>query len=178
MNSKRKSISLVDISELSHKPIETSKSGREDDIVEIIGLTGKIFSIPMKIFETVAKLKAKIEAVEGTKSGEQRLMFNGHLLSDFGSLRNKGIRNGSIIRLESEGMFIFIRPLKREVMKISVDLIDSVSSIKQKIHEMAGIPFKLQALLYRYHELKDDRTLTFYNIQKGAVLILFEKLPS
>jgi hypothetical protein len=51
---------------------------------------------------------------------------------------------------------------------------DTIANVKEKIQETEGIPVNRQRLIYGAY-LQDGRTLSDYEIQEGATLLLYQE---
>jgi hypothetical protein len=87
---------------------------------------------------------------------------------------------------EREGFCISVRMHNRESIKIPCRPSDTIGEIKlklqariqRKMRDIEGIPPDQQVLLFNRDRLKDDRTLSSYNISKGSTLHLLLVLRS
>ena len=71
---------------------------------------------------------------------------------------------------------IYVKTLTGKTILISIDLTDSVASIKKKIYDQEGIPIDQQRIIFAGKQLEDDKTLKSYNIQKKSTLHLILRL--
>ncbi|KAI0488866.1 hypothetical protein KFK09_028705 [Dendrobium nobile] len=71
---------------------------------------------------------------------------------------------------------IFVKPLNGNKFILQVEPSETISNIKVMIKEKQGINTDEQRLVYAGKELKDDRTLAYYNIQKDNTIYLIVRL--
>jgi ubiquitin len=73
--------------------------GRTDNQIFVKTLTGKTFTLNVESFDTVYKLKTKIQEKEGIPTDQQCLVFAEKQLQDSKSLNECNMHNGSTIHL-------------------------------------------------------------------------------
>ncbi|PKU61813.1 Ubiquitin [Dendrobium catenatum] len=75
-----------------------------------------------------------------------------------------------------EKMQIFVKPLNGNKFILQVEPSETISNMKVMIKEKQGINTDEQRLVYAEKELKDERTLAYYNIQKDNTIYLIVRL--
>ncbi|MCL2034934.1 MAG: hypothetical protein FWG94_09415 [Oscillospiraceae bacterium] len=69
-------------------------------------------------------------------------------------------------------MQIFVKLPTGRILTLEVEPTDTIDSIKAKIQEKEGIPPERQRLFFEDIELKGDKTLSDYCINKESTLVL------
>ena len=139
--------------------------------------TGRRDSLEFKLSDTIKMVKNKIEVTEGIPAVQQLLKLDGHELEGNHRLSYYDIQEKSAVELIVTSMKIFVRTaiIGGEVRTLSfyVNPSDTVKSVKLKIQEKFRILPEEQRLTYLVDgDLKDELTLTHYNIQNHSRLRL------
>ncbi|KAJ4982050.1 hypothetical protein NE237_032887 [Protea cynaroides] len=151
---------------------------------------GKRFTIEVGYFDTVLEIKEKIQKYEGFPISRQILMFNGQVMADERDTEYYEVLHlsriqlilepeppaankpsaSSMVKLDessstssspSRKLQILITMSKKQ-FSIFLDPIDSVARLKEKVHEVEGLPLNRFNLSFMGVDLLEDRSLRDY----------------
>lgn len=98
------------------------------------------------------------------------------------SLANYNIKRGCMLYMvprcshgpefDGPGMKIAVKTLDRSRYILAVAPTDTIETLKTKIHEKQGTPPVQQRLILAGRLLQDDRSLAYYNIERGCTLYM------
>jgi ubiquitin C len=137
-------------------------------------LSGKTISLEFKPSDTIKNIKDKIYQKEGISPEMQILIFTTNELKDNLTLLDYKIQEESTIHLIFNK--IYVKSIKGKNIELNFQPSDSIKNIKDKIHKIEGIPPDQQSLMFSGKELKENLTLSEYNIQRGSTLHLSSKI--
>ena len=131
--------------------------------------TGKRTSIEIKPSDSIINVKAKIEAKKNILTDHQCLLFAGRQLEDGHTLSDYNIQNESTIFLI---MKIFVETFTGKTITLDVKHFTTIETIKTIIQDKEGIPSDYQYLIFPNESLKNDYTLSDYNIKGNETILL------
>lgn len=139
--------------------------------------SGRKISLDVVLEDTIENVKKKILEKVGIPVECQCLFYSAEPeeLKDYCTLKDYNIQRGSTLVLTLErlnDMPVFVRMLTGKTITLNVKPETSIKSVKVEIRRRIGIPPAKQGLHFGVHELKEDRMLSEYNIQKEATLYL------
>uniref|UniRef100_S4RLY9 Ubiquitin-like domain-containing protein n=1 Tax=Petromyzon marinus TaxID=7757 RepID=S4RLY9_PETMA len=146
--------------------------------VVVKDLEGKSLRLMVKLSETVLELKARIQSKWKVSPAQQRLAYGGTALQDGTTLAKCGLKQNSTVNLlhVDNAVDVFVKTLANKTLTIEVKLSNSVLSLKQKVHQKAGIAVNQQILTFGSHTLEDDQKLESYGIQQHSTITMQGRL--
>ncbi|XP_022720585.1 polyubiquitin-like isoform X1 [Durio zibethinus] len=138
---------------------------------------GRPFSIEVGFFDTVLEIKEKVQKYQGIPIPSQTLVFNGKVLQDEKDVEFCEILQNSRIQLllapEPDKAQVNIEqsspskkiqlnvniPSSRTSVPLEMDVNDTVSRLKEKIHEMEPVPVNRLVVQSSGAELQDHQSL-------------------
>ena len=132
-------------------------------------------TVEVQASDTVAKVKAKIQAKLGISPEHQQLVYAGKQLQAGRALAEYNIKHQSSLYLFPRlrgGMRIFVVSITGSKIQIHVEASDTIANVKERIRQSNGIPSNWQRLLHGSKELKDDHTLCECNVAGDCTLDL------
>ena len=136
--------------------------------------SGKLIELDVLSTDTIAAVKAKVQAKKNVPAADQHLFFNGKQLEDDQTLEDYGIQKEStlVMRLEQK-MTIYVETDDDDkTITLDVTSSDKIEAIKARIFELEGIPVEQQHLYFAEKKLFDDKTLVYYDVQKESTLFM------
>ena len=138
-------------------------------------LNGKIISLEVNQSDNIKVVKEKIYEQEGILPSQQLLIFAGKKLEDNLSLSKYDIKQGSTLYLLeklSNKIFIKSDDGEKNISLTNIYFSDRIKTLKDSIYKKEGIPQDKQSLFFLGKELKDNLTLSDYNIENRSTLQL------
>lgn len=132
--------------------------------------TGKMITRDVESSDSIENVKMKIQDALGVRPDQQILLSNDMELEDARTLESYRIHDKSIMTLKSRQFPISVTITKINPITVDVESFEVISKVVEKILRHVLIEGSLR-LFYEREELKQDKTLADYNIQKNSNLI-------
>jgi hypothetical protein len=138
--------------------------------VKVSTPASKIITFDVEYSDTISSLKSAIKESEGIDVYQQSLFFGGVELEDSKTFADIGISEGATINLETTFTLNVETPTK--TLNLTVEYLDTIASIKEKILTSEGIPVAVQTLKFDETLLDDDKTCADSNLTEGSTIKL------
>ncbi|KAL2233966.1 ubiquitin-NEDD8-like protein RUB2 [Sesamum indicum] len=137
---------------------------------------GSPFYIEVGYFDTMLEIKEKIQKDQGIPISKQTLIFNGNILQDELNVHNSEILDRSRIHLlvpsdagsqptkmdelsPSKIQLLLKMPSSKLGIALEMDVNETIRRLKEKIHEMEGVPINRLAVHANGIELHDHKSM-------------------
>ncbi|KAL7600926.1 hypothetical protein Lser_V15G23010 [Lactuca serriola] len=139
---------------------------------------GKTITLEVESFDTISKVKAMIEDIDGTPLHQQHLIIAGKNLDVSGTrtLMEYQMPRVCIFYLSlkfEDDMRIFVKTASEKTIMLVVDCLETIGSVKEKILDIEGIRCHQQHLFFAGNMLDNGKTLRDHNIKRESTLDLF-----
>ena len=136
--------------------------------------TGKTIPLMVDPNITIDTVKLMIQDKEGPIVEQKSIIFNGKKLKDALPLSNCYIRENCTLQLVEHvyDMQIFVKTHVGMTFTLGVDTSNTIGTVKSMIQVKEGIPTDQQQLSFDKKWLKDDLTLSYYEVQKNSTFHL------
>ncbi|KAL7598378.1 hypothetical protein Lser_V15G23005 [Lactuca serriola] len=136
---------------------------------------GKTIAMEVESFETIGKVKAKIQDIEGIPPHHQLLIIAGKNLEGPRTLEEYDMPLVFTLHLSlkfEDDMRIFVKTLTGKTITLVVKSSETICNVKEKIQAVEGFPWHQQRLFIAGKKLENDKTLRDHNIEKESTLDL------
>ncbi|KAK2643684.1 hypothetical protein Ddye_018879 [Dipteronia dyeriana] len=131
--------------------------------------TEDIVKAKVKVLFTVGDVKAIVGGEIGYSVNYQNLFYAGKKLEDSRTIACYDIKDLSVLELKSP-IQIFVKTWGGKTVTLDVELSNTIKDVKEKLFTKLQNPFKFQKFLFGGKQLKEERDLASYKIQKHSTL--------
>ena len=136
-----------------------------------------VVSLQVKPSDSAKTIKQQIQKAFGLDIHQQILSYQGKEVSNFKTMQNIGVTDGSEFLVSTAKVPIQVNTSNGQQVKLMIDPTDSIESIKQQLEEKTGVPVNNQDLFFRGKKLHNDQKSAMdCGIQAGSVLDMMPKL--
>ena len=144
-------------------------------------LTGKTIRLDFNPEDTGLQVMERVEDVEGIPRDQQRLIFGGKQVDKGRTLGSYGVRAGATLHLviRSSGYHggeLCLRVDTGQSFEVPFRDTDTVWNVKERVEAAGGPAADAQRLKYNELELRNDKTLAEYKVDRGSTLQLIPRL--
>ncbi|CAG8510191.1 16247_t:CDS:2 [Gigaspora rosea] len=139
---------------------------------------GIIIQIKCKKSDAIGYIKRKIQVKEGISAKNQKIFFGNRQLKNWNKLSYYNISWNDTLNLVLCTFNIHVKTLTGKTITIECEGIDTIDTIKQKIHDEENIQKDNQKLIFAGVFLEDNKTLADYCIKKDCILHLILRTRS
>lgn len=153
--------------------------------IKVLSVTCELVPLAVEPTDTIESVKWKYHAQEGILPDKQLLFFGSKELENERTLFYHGISDEARLELllpmpsipRTGQIQVLIRLLSNPpVFTLGVELTDTVINLKDKIHDIRGIPPAQQRLIVRGVQMEDVRMLWTYGLEKDFTIHLVLQL--
>ena len=137
--------------------------------------SGETFPLVVSPSELVEDVKCHIQAKKGIPANQQGLVCPPYVLEDGLVLSDYDVKEHDTIQLVHTllSIQIFVKTNSGSTIPLTVETCYSIENVKAVIRSKEGTPPEQQRLLFDGKALKDECTLSEYNVQNNSTLDLF-----
>ena len=130
----------------------------------------KIITLEVVPVDTIENVKEKIQDLEDVPPKLQRLLLQGKNLADWLTVSDYNNSNNLTLELmlkPHSAKHIFVQTHTNKIITLQIECDDTTANVKERIQEEEGIPPDKQCLHCSGKLLKDELTVSFYNIRSN-----------
>ena len=142
--------------------------------------TDRTYTIKCEPNDTIASVKARMQALEGTPVSQQCLTNGEQALQDGRTLSDYNIVKRSLLKMVTLrlSMEITVENYRGDKITLNAEGRDSVEDLKAMIQDKEGTPSEEQKLFVRGCQLENGVKLGQYNVNKEKKMHILLKVDS